>query len=206
MPGPPPVVTAEQQMSEAINEGQAHYNVPIRLAVSRRRASSGQVELAIGADVPGKVPGPVTVQFGLVDKAGQLRTGKRPLEAAPGSSYRLTFPLPVAPGQYSLRFAVTDATGSVGSLSTSVDASLVPLGPFDASDVLTWWMDAAGKAQFLVLDEIPAGVTALGAGIEVYPKPGANFPENVVVKMALLPVGKSAPVIEKDVTPLSGGD
>ena len=114
--------------------------------------------------------------------------------------------LPVAPGQYSLRFAVPDASGSVGSLPASVDASLVPLGPFDASDVLTWWMDAQGKAQFLVLDEIPAGVTALGAGIEVYPKPGANFPENVVVKMALLPVGKSAPVIEKDVTPLSGGD
>lgn len=206
LPGPPPVVTAEQQMTEAINEGQAHYNVPIRLAVSRRRAASGQIELAIGADVPGKVPGPVTVQFGLVDKAGQLRTGKRPLEAAPGASYRLTFPLPVAPGPYSLRFAVTDATGSVGSLSTSVDAALVPLGPLDVSDVLTWWMDARGKAQFLVLDEIPAGVAALGAGLEVYPKPGATFPEHVVVTMALVPVGTSTPVIRKDVTPLSGGD
>lgn len=207
IPGPAPVVSAEEQMKAAIKEGQPLFNVPIRLAVALRRASAGQVELGIGLDVPSSVPGPLTMSFGLVSDKGELRTGTRPL-AAPSdkSNYRFTFPMPVPAGRYQLRFAVMDASGSVGSIDVPVDAHLSTMGTLSASDVLTWWTDSTGKAQFLALDEVPQNVGALGAGIELYPQPGALLPSNVKVKMALMPVGKTVVAVEREVAPFSGGD
>lgn len=205
LPGPSVQPTAAEQVTAAIKEGQPLFSVPIRLAVAMRRASSNQVELGIGMEVPSSVKGPLTMTFGLVDEVGGLRQGSRPLPVPPaGSNYRLTFPMPVAPGKYSLRFAVTDATGSVGSLETPIDAKLAVMGTLNASDVLTWWTDSTGKAQFLALDEIPAGVANLGAGIELYPQPGTSFPEDVTVRMSLVPAGKTEPVVIRDVTPLVG--
>ncbi len=205
LPGPVVPPTSVEQVTAAIKEGRPLYSVPIRLAVAMRRASSNQVELAIGMEVPASVKGPLTMTFGLVDQAGALRQGSRPLATpAPNANYRLTFPMPVAPGKYSLRFAVTDAAGSVGSLETALDAKLASMGTLNASDVLTWWTDDTGKAQFLALDEVPAGVANLGAGIELYPQPGASFPEDVKVTMSLVPAGKKAAVIVRDVTPLIG--
>lgn len=207
IPGPPPVLSTDELMKAAINEGQPLFNVPIRLAVALRRSASGQVELGVGLDVPSSVPGPLTMAFGLVSDKGELRTGKRALEApADKSNYRFTFPLPVAPGRYQLRFGVTDATGSVGSIDVPVDAKLATMGTLNVSDVLTWWIDTTGKSQFLALDELPAGVSALGAGIELYPLPGTAFPSDVKVKMSLVPNGKGAPVVEQEVTPRSAPD
>lgn len=207
LPGPAVQPSAAEQVTSAIKEGQPLFNVPIRLAVARRRASGDQVELGVGMEVPSSVKGPLTMTFGLVDQKGELRQGSRPLAVPPpNSDYRLTFPMPVAPGKYSLRFAVTDATGSVGSLETSIDAKLMTMGTLNASDVLTWWTDTTGKAQFLALDQVPAGVANLGAGIELYPQPGTNFPENVKVKMSLVSTAMAAAVsvVEKEVTPLAG--
>jgi hypothetical protein len=207
LPGPAVQPSAAEQVTAAIKEGQPLFSVPIRLAVAMRRAASNQVELGIGMEVPSSVKGPLTMTFGLVDQKGELRQGSRPLPvAAPNTDYRLTFPMPVAPGKYSLRFAVTDATGSVGSLETPIDAKLAVMGTLNASDVLTWWIDSAGKAQFLALDQIPAGVTTLGAGIELYPQPGTSFPDDVKVRMALLPLGKdtASAVLQKEVAPLLG--
>lgn len=207
IPGPPPVVSSADLMKAAINEGQPLFNVPIRLAVAMRRAPSNQVELDIGLDVPSTVAGPLAMAFGLVSEKGELRGGKTQLAVpADRSNYRFTFPFAVAPGKYQLRFGVTDATGSVGSIDVPVDAHLVTMGPLTASDVLTWWTDKAGKVQFLALDEVPAGVAALGAGLELYPQPGASFPENVKVTMSLIPSGKQAAVLERDATLLSNAD
>ena len=207
IPGPAPVVPVETQLKAAINEGQPFFNVPIRLALAKRRAASGQVELVVGLDVPSSVPGPLTMAFGIVNDTGELRTGTTHLAApADGSNYRFTFPLPVAAGKYQLRFGVTDATGSIGSIDTPVDAHLYPMGLLSASDVLTWWIDAAGKMQFLALDEVPAGVTTLDAGLELYPQAGAPFPENLSVKMSLIRNGTRAVVLERDATPLASAD
>jgi hypothetical protein len=205
LPGPAVQPGPAEQVTAAIKEGQPFFSVPIRLAVAMRRASSNQVELGIGMEVPASVKGPLTMTFGLVDDKGELRQGSRQLPVpAANADYRLTFPMPVAPGKYSLRFAVTDADGSVGSLETPIDARLAAMGTLNASDVLTWWVDSAGKAQFLALDQIPAGVANLGAGIELYPQPGTNFPDDVKVTLALVPAGKAEPVIRQEVTPLVG--
>jgi len=152
VPGPPPVVPAETQMKAAINEGQPFFNVPIRLALAKRRAAAGQVELVVGLDVPSSVPGPLTMAFGVVSEGGELRTGTTRL-AAPvdKSNYRFTFPLSVPTGKYQLRFGVTDATGSIGSIHTPVDARLYPMGLLSASDVPTWGPDPAGQVPFRAL-------------------------------------------------------
>ena len=205
LPGPVVQPSAAEQVTAAIKEGQPFFSVPIRLAVAMRRAASNQVELGIGMEVPASVKGPITMTFGLVDEKGELRQGSRTLPVPPpNADYRLTFPMPVAPGKYSLRFAVTDATGSVGSLETPINARLAAMGTLNASDVLTWWVDTAGKAQFLALDQIPAGVASLGAGIELYPQPGTNFPDDVKVRLALIPAGQAEAVIRQEVAPLVG--
>jgi hypothetical protein len=49
-------------------------------------------------------------------------------------------------------------------------------------------------------------VSALGAGIELYPAPGAAFPSNVKVTMSLVPKGGANAVVEKDVAPLMASD
>jgi VWFA-related protein len=206
LPGERVEPTVADRTRAAINEGQPLFGVPIRMSVVRRQASSGQVELGIGLEVPGTVKGPLTATFGLVDAAGALKSGAREVAVpAPPSDYRLTFPIPVAPGAYTVRFAVADASGGVGSAETSIDAHLMPMGPFDASDVLTWWNDAAGKAQFLALDRIPAGVTSLGAGLELYPRAGAALPNAIRVKLSLVRADGST-AVEREVTPLAGGN
>lgn len=207
LPGPIAAPATSEQVDAAIREGQPLFSVPIRLAIARRRASSNQVELGIGMEVPASVAGPLTATFGLIDKDGALKQGSRAMPVPPkGSDYRLTFPMPVARGPYHVRFAVADANGSVGSIDTEVDATLVPLAGAEASDVLTWWVDTAGRAQFLALDTIPAGVTSLGAGVEIYPLAGQAFPENVRVTMSLTPANGGAAVISRDVAPLLGNN
>jgi VWFA-related protein len=207
VPAPAPRSNPEDEIAAAIAEGRPLYSVPVRLAVAMRRASGNQVELGVGMDVPASVKGPIAVTFGLVDQKGELRKGRRVLpQPAAGADYRLTFPMPVAPGTYSLRFAVADADGRVGSIETPVDATLFPMGTLDASDVLTWWIDPTGQAQFLALDQVPAGVTSLGAGLELYPRPGTQFPDDVKVTLSRIPGGTGNAVVEQQVTPRVGND
>ena len=121
--------------------------------------------------------------------------------------FRQTTPPSSAPTDTLLAFEVkAQLSGGKysGRLQTAIDAKLATIGPLSASDVLTWWTDTTGRAQFLALDEIPAGVAFLGTGIELYPQPGANFPDDVKVTMSLIPAGKKEAVTEKEVAPLVG--
>ena len=207
IPGPPPDVSADKKMTEAIKEGQPFFNVPIRLSAARHKASGNQVELVIGVEVPASVPGPLTMQFGLVSEKGELKTGKTPMKAPDGGGpYRFTFPMQVAPGKYSLRFAVTDAAGSVGSVDTPIDARLNTVGAMVASDVLTWWNDAQGQSQFLALDELPHAVNILGAALELTPATGTVFPPGLAVRFALVPSGKTAPLLQQEAELKLAGD
>lgn len=181
------------------------FGVPLRVAVARRRASAAQMELAVGLEVPASTRGPVTMTFTLVDRAGVAHKGSRPLlQPAAGENYRLTFPIQVAPGDYTLRVAVTDADRQVGSVETTIDARLSAMGPVEVSDVLTWWIDQAGQAQFLALDRLPTGAAQLGAGLEIYPRAGAQVPADLKVRLSLTPVGQTRAVAEQVVRPRIG--
>lgn len=202
LPAATVVETAAEQVSAAIKHGKPLFGVPMRVAIARRRAAGNQVELGVGIAVPGTVAGPLHVTIGVIDATGALKQGTREVPAAADhGDYRLTVPMPVAPGKFRVRLAVEDAAGAVGSVDTRVDAELTTMGALTASDLLTWWKDSTGRPQFLALDNVPAGVTNLSAGLELYLAPGASAPADLKVKLSLFAAGAATPIAEIDVSP-----
>jgi hypothetical protein len=205
--------TSTDDVAGAMKAGDAHYRIPIRLAVVRRRApEDASVDIGVGLEVPASVKGPLTMKLGLVDQKGMLKQGTRTLPVPPGNpSYLLTMPIRIDPGIYSLRVAVTDANGSVGSLETNVDASLPSMAPggtstLTASDLLTWWTDKSGNSQLLALDNVPAGVESLGAGLELYVGADSTLPPGLSVTMSVFAAGSDVPLLSRDATLRPGRD
>jgi hypothetical protein len=144
--------------------------------------------------------------FGLVDAAGQLRTGRKTVDApADGGNYRVSLSLPVTPGTYRLRFAIADASGHVGSIDAPVNAQLGRAGPFVTSDVMTSWTGTDGKPQFLALEEVPPTATSLRTYLELYAAPDAPMPADVRVQWTV--IGSTVqPVAEQAVVPVQATD
>jgi hypothetical protein len=199
----------DEAIRGAIARGGAAYGVPIALATAVRRAATGtDLQFAINAEVPAATGTPILAAFAVLNEAGQVvksgRTGMP--QPAPGDNFRLSIAVPLPAGRYRLRFAAADASGSVGSLDAVVAAQLGKVGPFLASDLITAWVDANGKAQFLALEEVPAAASVLSAQLELYAEAGGTLPDGVTVRFALVPAGQSIPTVESDaLADLSGG-
>jgi VWFA-related protein len=193
------------KVAAAIRSGTSYYAVPVRVGVSRRRASGDQIELALDVDVPAPASGPMRVTIGVLDQRGALRQGTRTIEPSAPTGYRQTITMPVATGAYRVRVAAQDAAGSVGSVSAEVDVRLNAMGPFTASDLLTWCKDSSGRPQMLALDGIPAGATTLSAGVELYAAAGAAVPKDLSVRLAVISAGAPAPIAEVDLIPRVDG-
>jgi VWFA-related protein len=207
LPAPAVVVPVDEQLQTAVAKGAPNYGVPVAVAtVVRRGETAAAIEVGANVEVPASAPGPLTVMFGLLDAAKTLRTGRKTIEApAGGGAYRVSLSLPVAPGSYRLRFAVADATGQVGSIDMPVDAELAHVGPFLTSDVMTSWIGADGKPQFLALEAVPASATAINAFLELYAGSDAPIPTDVRVEWILL--GDAvAPVADQNVVPARADD
>jgi hypothetical protein len=199
-------VTAGAKVAAAIKEGTRYEAVPIRMSVAKRRAGSDRIELAVDLQMRPRAPGPLRVTIGLLDAGGRLTQGSSTVEQRDGNAYRHTVAMPVAAGMHRLRVAVEDADGNVGSLSAPIEARLNRMGPLDASDLLMWRKDAAGRPQMLALDQAPDGLQALNAGIELYPVAGERAPRGVNVMLSIIPAGASAPLADISVTPVADGD
>jgi VWFA-related protein len=202
---PKPAGSVDDRLRAAMNSGRAIDGLPIGLVSSIRRAADpAQVEIGVRIDIPSAAQGPLTAIFGVVDNAGKLRSGRRPIDTPPeGESYRLTFSVPVTPGAYRLRFAVADATGRVSAVDTPVRAELTALGPFTAGDLQTSWSDAAGiepSPQF-PLDDLPPAATTVNASLDLYLTPGATPPRDPLVKLTFGVAGE--PGIERIVAPVN---
>jgi hypothetical protein len=202
-------VPIEEQLRSAVAQGLSLAGVPLSAAAMMRRSPSapGQLDVSVSVAVPASVKGPLATVFGLVDERGAVRTGRQ-VEQAPagGGDYTMTFLVPVAPGAYRFRFAAADAAGAIGSIEWPVSVKLATLGPFTASDVLTWYMDPAGKGQLFALEEIPPGVTTLNVSLELYLPEGASPPEDVKVNWTLVPGGQEKPAVEQEAAPIAGAD
>jgi VWFA-related protein len=202
---PKPAGSVDDRLRDAMNSGRAIDGLTIGLISSIRRAADpAQVEIGVRVEIPSAAQGPLTAVFGVVDAAGKLRSGRRPIDTPPeGDSYRLTFSVPVAPGAYRLRFAVADATGRVSAADTPVRAELTALGPFTAGDLQISSADATGKehpSQFPP-DGLPAGAATLNASLDLYLTAGAPLPRDVLVKMTFGVAGQAG--IERIVAPAS---
>jgi hypothetical protein len=118
---PPPPPSTDEQMRRAIEKGTPAYAVPVQLDYDVRRDDPAQTALHVVITVPATVAGPLSGVFGIVDDAGRLKSGKRALSRrADGSAYELDLLVPVDPGTYRLRFAVSDANGAVGATEAKV--------------------------------------------------------------------------------------
>jgi VWFA-related protein len=197
--------SVDDQIRAAMNAGRAFSGVPVTLASALRRAADpAQIEIGISVQIPATAKGPLTAVFGVVDEAGQLRSGRRTIEApAEGDSYRVAFSVAVTPGAYQLRFAVADASGLVGSVSRPVRAELAAMGPFTASDLQTTWIDQAEQeqGQFPGPQELPSTAKALNVALDLYAIAGAA-PRDVLVKMEFGPAGQPSS-IERVVVPVN---
>jgi VWFA-related protein len=208
--GPPPdssKMPPDIQMQVAIQQGKTFSDLPITAAAMVRRSTTapGQVDVSVHVEVPGSAKGPLNTLFGLVDEKGAIKTGNKVAQApGPGGNFTLTFLLPVAPGAYTLRFAAADADGKVGSVQTPVAARLATMGAFTTSDLLTWYLDSAGKAQLFAIENVPRGVTTLNASLELYAPEGTTPPDDVNVKWTLVPDGREQPAAEQESTPNAG--
>jgi hypothetical protein len=171
-PASPPLVTPEQQMRRAIVSGRTLDGLAVTLTSTLRRADDpSQIAIAVAVNVA-SAHGPLRTVFGLVDAAGKLRTSDATVEQAEtDGSYRLRFTVPVTPGTYKLRLAALDTAGAVGAAEISVNASLTPIGPLQASDLTVEPLRGEGRRILATLD--------------LYRGAGAA-PPDVIVKMALV--------------------
>lgn len=183
-------------LNSSVNTG----DVPIRIASTIRRSTNvaGQVDVSVNVVLPASVKGPVTTFIGLIDPSNAIRSSRRVLEASNGAEYSVPFLFPLAPGDYRIRFVAADSTGAVGTIDMPVHASLAPFGPFTSSDVLTWVVDNANKAQLFAIEDVPAA-DSLNASIELYPA-GEMPGEPPTIRWTLLRDGDPKPVAE-DETP-----
>lgn len=211
--------TVEDRLKAAIGQGQSHGAVPLRVATSVRRAPGSQaLDLHINAAVPATVTGPLTAMFGLTkvpgpgEPLGTMTSGRGAMVAPVQGPFQWSVSVPAAQGSYLLRVAVADAAGALGAIEVPVDAELGAMGPFVASDIVTAWVDAAGQAHVMALDELPATATSLQVLFELYaPAGGAAgildaLKDDVQVEVTLTRVGEAEPLDAREVAPrLSDG-
>jgi VWFA-related protein len=202
-PEKPTESTPASRVIAAMTRGTRYDAVPIQMSIARRRGSGDRVELGLDLSTQPPAAGPVRVTIGMIDNRGTLTQGTQTLDAAAG--HRHTVAMPVTPGAYRLRVAVEDADGNVGSVSAPVDARLIRIGPMNASDLLTWRKDPSGRTQMLALDQMPDGLQTLSAGVELYAIAGESVPDDLTVRLSIIPAGASTPAAEIDVTPRPDG-
>jgi hypothetical protein len=187
----------ENALKSELGSKRVSSGVPIRIAAFLRRTAGAPdaVDINLGVVVSAAAPGPITGCLALMDQPGGFRTNCRTLESPGPHGYAASYLLPLAAGDYRFRFAVMDAAGAIGSIELPVRGRLEPVGPFIASDVLTWFVDEGNTAQLFAVDRLPSGVDTLRASLELYPG-SAPIVEAPVVKWSLTPVGAESPLRE----------
>jgi VWFA-related protein len=202
------VIPIDKQLMNAVAGGGVDVAVPITLAtVLRRDPQSPQLHINVDGQMPADIAGPVTTMFSLVDEAGQsIKAGRLVLPVpAAGSDYRFSFPLPVAPGRYSLRISAADANGRIGSTEQRVDAQLARISVFSVSGLLTGWSAADGAQKLLALDTLPPDASSLRASLELYADDAAGMATDIVLRYSIVKIGEQKPLVEKDIRPSATG-
>jgi len=216
VPEPTPVEpekpkSIDDRLTEVLSSGQQHGAVPLRVATLLRRAPTDpakvEVTINLAAGSPaGELRGPLTAMFGVLPSSdattdgAAMTSGRLVMERATGV-VPATFGVPLAPGSYALRVAVADAEGALGAVATELDASLLTVGPFTASDLLVAWVDDQGRPQLMALDGVPATATGVRAELELYPPASGVSMDTVQVELTVTKAGERDPLDERIVTP-----
>jgi VWFA-related protein len=93
------------------------------------REDSTRLKLVLAGEATRLVQGEATFKVGLRDQQGrEVISGEQQLGTATGDRLPFSINVPVSPGTYTVRFAVMDNAGHVGSVDHRADAYKVPLG------------------------------------------------------------------------------
>jgi VWFA-related protein len=93
------------------------------------RDDPSRLKLVLAGEASRLANGAATFKVGLRDQQGrEVISGEQPLGTATGDRLPFSVNVPVSPGTYTVRFAVMDNAGHVGSVDHRADAYKVPLG------------------------------------------------------------------------------
>ena len=120
------------RLNAALNASAPATGIGLRITsyVAADRGDPSRVKLVLAGEASRLADGDATFQVVVRDEEGrQVASSEQPLGTAAGGQLPFSVNLPVAPGRYTVRFAVMDRAGHVGSVDHRADAYKVPLGP-----------------------------------------------------------------------------
>ena len=154
---------------EMLREATIYRDVPLRVAAFPSREGDKIKLVAIGELVEPSTKLAAAV-IGVYDLKGKLIAQSTATPDSLGAS-PLTFAVPLAPGRYRLRLAVTDTSGRGGTADYDVNADLLTVGALKLS-ALVLGSDSAGFKPTLEFASEPSAI----ATFELYGKPPAQLP------------------------------
>ncbi len=205
-PGPPPVLTVDEQLRSIVSQGANHYAVPVVVTpLVRRHPSGGALELGLHVEVPERTPPPLDVVFAVIGDAGRVvQSGRVRVDRTSGGDRRaFSLAVPVPPGNYRLRMGVADGAGNVGSSEQLVTARLTKMGGLMASQLFA---RASGSTEAVLVsgDDIPESATQLDVGMELYRDPASS--PDVVREATITLLTDAGTAVESRTVPLAASE
>lgn len=193
----------DETLATVLRAGQILRDLPLRVSTQvLRDLTSDNIRVLVRADIGRGVATPAYLRVGLAvfDATGQpagSTTSLRQFAPTPGpdASWPFQEMLTLRPGSYSLRVAVRDAEGRVGSLAHSFNAVLDAGRGIRLSDVLLIDSDRAGLIQLPTTVDGRVVGPRLNTFVEVYPDRGTTVS---AVSFSLSAAGAATPLANAD--------
>jgi VWFA-related protein len=202
------VPNAERALRTRLEEGGTSFGVPLTAGAELRRdpTNANRIEIDVSVDVPGRIKGPVTMMYGLLNDAGKIiDAGTKEVARSAQADYRLAFPISVNAGTYHLRVAVSDADGDIGSVEKPISASLTHIGTYTVSDLLIASAGPDGISRLVALDAIPQDARTLSVALELYPD-DVSIQGGLQVRFELLPSDQTTAIATTAIVPSGSGN
>jgi VWFA-related protein len=162
------------------------------------------VRIMLAGDATRMQRGDVTFQVVLDDAHGKpVAGGKQSLGEAAGEEFPFATSLSVEPGLYTIRAAIMDAAGTVGSVHHPVDARRISIGPLTAGGIMLVRVPKQpGDETRLILDNVRQD-EKLAMQLDLEGDPDQVSTASVVFEVRQSP--STPPLITTEATRMSGG-
>lgn len=191
------------RLNAALTASSPATGVGLRLTsyVSANREDPSLVKLVLAGEASRLADGDATFKVIVRDQAGkQITAPEQPLGTATGDRLPFSINVPVSPGSYTVRFAVMDTAGHVGSVEHRADAFKVPLGPlFGFGPLLVRLPDGSAGEPSVALDGVHQN-DRLALQVDLTGEPGPLDGTDVVFEIASAADG---PVLVRSVASVS---
>ena len=158
--------------------------------VAPDREDPSRLKLVLAGEASRLANGETTFRVGLRDQQGrEVISGEQQLGTATGDRLPFSVNVPVSPGSYTVRFAVMDNAGHVGSVDHRAEAYKVPLGRLFGFGPLLVRMPAAQAGEPSVALEGVNQNDRLGLQLDLAGEGGSVEGTDVVFEIAAAPDG-----------------